>query len=148
MAQADFDELRQRYDAIIGELTHLWPATGWSGGVQEAALRSACAGFDTTCEGLRTFQDLNIDQVNFALDTMRSHAEELERLLTNARAASDTQPTAAAQDLVPRLPRKIGCSMQHLLTLATLVVRGRPMNRCTKNGVTGIGTYTNEIRLT
>jgi hypothetical protein len=86
--QTDFNALCQRYDAIISELTHIWPSTGWSVSTAEAVLRGACAGFDTARDGLRTVRDLDIDQVHLALDIMRRHAEELETLLTNARATS------------------------------------------------------------
>lgn len=84
-------QIKSKLLHLIAELTSVWPATGWSGGSEEAALRNACDGFDTTSDGLRTFRDLNIDQVQFALDTLRSHVEELERLLTNAHVASGTR---------------------------------------------------------
>jgi len=87
-AQVDYNELCLRYDAIIADLSALWPETGWSGGAEETTLRSACAGFDATSDGLRTVSELNIDQVLFALDTMRLHAQDLERLLTSARIAA------------------------------------------------------------
>jgi hypothetical protein len=94
-AQIDFDELCRRYDTIIAQLMHVWPSTGWSAGDEEGTLRSACAGFDTTSDGLRTVRDLNIDQVQFALDTMLAHAEVLERLLISARAASGTHASGS-----------------------------------------------------
>lgn len=87
-AQTEFNQRCQLYKDITAELTHIWSSTGWVANHEEATLRSCCAGFDTTSEGLRDVRDLNIDQVSLALATMRAHVEELERLLSKARSAS------------------------------------------------------------
>lgn len=85
-AQTDFDELCARYDRLVVDLRDIWPSTGWSGGAEEATLRTACGAFDTSRQGLRTVADLDIGQVQFAVDGMRSNLEELERLLDQARS--------------------------------------------------------------
>jgi hypothetical protein len=87
-AQTDFDESCHRYDGIVSELKNVWPSTGWSGGDEEAALRHACTGFETARDGLRTYADLNIDQVQLALRTLSGHIDELEQLLDRARATA------------------------------------------------------------
>jgi len=95
-AQVDFNELCKQYETIVAELKHVWARTGWSGGAEELALRSACAGFDTLRDGLRTVRELDIDQVQFALDTMRRHADELDRLLRSAFGASGARDSGSS----------------------------------------------------
>jgi len=84
-AQVDFDELCGRYDHLVADLSDIWPSTGWSGGTEDAVLRTACGAFETARHGLRTVADLNIGQVQHAVEGMRSNIEELQRLLDRAR---------------------------------------------------------------
>jgi hypothetical protein len=85
-AQADFDGLCGRYDRLVADLHGVWASTGWSGGDEETTLRTACGAFDASRNGLRTVAELNIRQVQYAIEGMRSNFEKLQRLLDRARS--------------------------------------------------------------